>query len=111
MRLVGSHLSRFGILGSSDEAATLLFEGENGIHVSTHVNFVNSDSYDYTIIIQGDKGTLVITPDRTESMHEQELLAYLCHGGETLATIEDGICNMELIGAALERTPNAAGAI
>jgi len=101
LTFVGSHLTHFGIFGDSDEAATLLFEGEQGMHVSTHVNFINPASYDYSILIQGDKDTLLVTPDRFEPMHEDELRAFLVNDFQRIATIEDGMCNMELIGAAL----------
>ena len=101
LRLVGAHISHFGILGGTDEAATLLFEGPKGIHVTTHVNFVNPSSYEYTIMIQGDKDSIIIHPDRTEIMHEQEMKAFLSNDTSQLATFEDGVCNMELIGATL----------
>ena len=104
LRFVGSHVTTFGILGETDEAATVLFEGENGMHVSTHVNFINPASYDYSILVQGDKDTVIVTPDRFEPMHEHELRAFLRKDTERLATIEDGIGNLELIGAALQRS-------
>ena len=103
LRLVGSHLSHFGLLGDSEEAATLLFEGRNGIHLSAHVNFINPSAYDYSILVQGDKDSLLVTPDRLEPMHEFELRAFLRHETGRLATIEDGLSNMDLIGSALQR--------
>ena len=104
LKFVGSHVTHFGMLGDTDEAATLLFEGENGMHVSTHVNFVNPATYDYTIQIQGDRDTLIVTPDRFEPMHELELRAFLGNVPERLATLDDGILNMELIAGALYRS-------
>jgi len=97
LKVVGVHVSGHSMFGDADEAGSFLLESETGVHVSVHVNFIHSGPYDYTINIQGQTGSLTCQPDRFESMHLQELEAFIGGNTVTLATLDDGLKNMELL--------------
>lgn len=97
MRVVGAHVSHHGMLGDADEAGSFLLESECGAHVSVHVNFIHSGSYDYTINIQGEIESVSCQPDRFEPMHLRELEAFFQGNPTVLATLDDGVKNMELL--------------
>lgn len=101
LQVVGAHVSRHGMLGDADEAGSFLLESQAGIHVSVHVNFIHSGTYDYTINIQGETGSATCEPDRFEPMHLLELEAFFQGQAHLLATLEDGVRNMELLEAIL----------
>ncbi len=101
MNLVGAHVSRHGMFGEADEAGSFLLESEEGAHVSVHVNFIHSGAYDYTINVQGAVESVTCHPDRFEPMHLRELEAFLQGSSSALATLEDGVKNMELLEAIL----------
>jgi len=97
MRVVGAHVSHHGMLGDADEAGSFLLESESGAHVSVHVNFIHSGSYNYTINLQGETESVTCQPDRFEPMHLRELEAFFQGNPTVLATLEDGVNNMELL--------------
>jgi myo-inositol 2-dehydrogenase/D-chiro-inositol 1-dehydrogenase len=94
---MAANLTRFGLFGPSDEASSILLRGRDNSDVYVHVNFVNSDDYDYQILVQGTKGTVRCCPDRTEPMHILELKAFLNGNTNDLATLNDGLHNLELL--------------
>jgi predicted dehydrogenase len=97
LTVVGAHVSQHGVLGEADEAGSFLLESETGVHVSVHVNFIHSGTYDYTINVQGKAGSATCEPDRFESMHLRELEAFFQGNSSMLATLDDGVKNMELL--------------
>lgn len=97
LKVVGAHVSHHGMLGDADEAGSFLLVSETGVHVAVHVNFIHSGTYDYTINIQGEAGSATCEPDRFEPMHLRELEAFFQGNSSMLATLEDGVKNMELL--------------
>ncbi len=102
LTLVGVHVSNHRKISDSDEAATFLLVTREGGHISVHVNFINPGSYDYTIVAQGDTGVLYGQPDRFEPMHRVLLEAFFRQDTSVLATLEDGVRNMELLRGVVE---------
>ncbi len=101
LKVVGSHVSHHGMVGEADEAGSFLLESEAGAHVSVHVNFIHTGTYDYTINVQGETGSATCEPDRFEPMHLRELEAFFQGHSTRLATLDDGVKNMELLEAIL----------
>ncbi|RMH08883.1 MAG: gfo/Idh/MocA family oxidoreductase [Nitrospirae bacterium] len=109
LRVVGSYVTNHGVLSTTDEAASFLLASEHGCHVSIHVNFINPASYDYTILVQGDRGTLCLHPYRDEPMHRLELDAFFRGDTERLASLEDGLKNLALLHAIMEKAQATCG--
>jgi len=97
MNVTGAHVSQHGMLGDADEAGSFLLKSDTGAHVSVHVNFIHSGSYDYTINVQGRAESVTCQPDRFEPMHLRELEAFFQGNSSVLATLDDGVRNMELL--------------
>jgi predicted dehydrogenase len=101
LSVLGASITNYGRFGARDEAASNLLRSKEGADVYVHVNFVNSAPYDYRILVQGSKETRECQPDRLEPMHLSELEAFLHDGGDILASIDDGIHNLQLLKEAL----------
>ena len=105
LEVTAAQRTNYELLGHTDEAFSAMLRTVAGADVYIHVNFVNQDDYEYRILIQGSKATMVIEPDRFDLMHRRQLKRFLagdCHG---LATLEDGVRNLELMCAAESMTP------
>jgi len=83
----------------TDKSAYPLVSGIT--HIVAHINARNADRYDYQILIQGTKKTVQYQVDRHEPMHLKEMAAFLSGKYGPLATLEDGIANLELLRQAM----------
>lgn len=104
LRPVASHVTNHHAMSTTDEAASFLLESADGGQLVVHVNFINVSEYDYTILVQGEKQTMVCQPDRYAPMHHLELEAFFHGETSVLATYEDGVHNLALIGSLLEKS-------